>query len=62
MQSIDSKETYAYRTSQGLVSRKEEIKYNNIIKRHKKWLTLMMLQKKTRKNIIQIGLEVLDHS
>ena len=62
MQSIDSKETFAYRTSQGLVSRKEEIKYDNIIKRHKKWLTLMMLQKKTWKNIIQIGLEVLDHS
>ena len=43
MQSIDSNETYAY----DLVSEKEEIKCNNIIKRNKKYLTLMMLQKKT---------------
>ena len=47
MRSIDSIETYAYRTSEDLVSKKEEIKCNNIIKRYKKWLTLMMLQKKT---------------
>ena len=32
MQSIDSIETYAYRASKDLVSEKEEIKYNNIIK------------------------------
>ena len=32
MQSIDSIETYAYRTSKDLVSEKEEIEYNNIIK------------------------------
>ena len=43
MQSIDSIETYAYRTSKDLVSEKEEIKCNNIINRYKKWLTSMML-------------------
>ena len=32
MRSIDSIETYAYRTSKDLVSEKEEIKYNNIMK------------------------------
>ena len=47
MQSFDSIETYAYGTSKDLVSDKEEIKCNNIIKRYKNWLTLMMLQKKT---------------
>ena len=36
MQSIDWMETYAYGTSKDLVSDKEEIKYNNIIKRYKK--------------------------
>ena len=30
-----------------LIYKKKEIKCNNIIKRHKKGLTLMMLQKKT---------------
>ena len=43
MQSIDSIETYTYGTSKDLVSDKDEIKCNNIIKWHKKWLTLMML-------------------
>ena len=47
MQSIDSIETYVYVTSKNLVSEKEEIKCNNIIKQHKKLLTLMILQKKT---------------
>ena len=47
MQSIDSIETYAYGTRKDLVSEKEEIKYKNIIKRYKKLLILMMLQKKT---------------
>ena len=47
MQSIDSMETYPYGTSKDLVSEKEESKCNDIIKRYKKWLTLMMLQKKT---------------
>ena len=36
MQSIDLIETYAYGTSKYLVSKKEEIKCNNIIKQHKK--------------------------
>ena len=35
MQSIDSMETYAYGTSKYLVSEKEEIKCNHIIKRYK---------------------------
>ena len=43
MQSIDSIETYAYGTRKDLVSDKEEIKCNNIIKRYRKALTLMML-------------------
>ena len=46
MESTDSIETYAYRTRKDLVNEKEEIKCNNIIKRYKKWLNLMMLQKK----------------
>ena len=36
VQSIDSIETYAYGTSKDLVSEKEEIKCNNIIKRYRK--------------------------
>ena len=36
MQSIDSIEPYAYGTSKVLVSEKEEITCNNIIKRYKK--------------------------
>ena len=44
---FDSIETYAYWMSKNQVSKKEEIKYNNIIKQYKKWLTLMILQKKT---------------
>ena len=48
MESTDSIETYAYGTSKDLVSEKEEMKCSNIIiKRYKKWLTLMMLLKKT---------------
>ena len=43
MQSTDSIETYAYGTSKDLVSDKEEIKCNNIIKWYKKLLTLLML-------------------
>ena len=35
MQSNDSIETYAYETAKNLVSYKEEIKCNNIIKRYK---------------------------
>ena len=36
MQSIDSIETYAYGTGKDVVSEKEKIKCNNIIKRYKK--------------------------
>ena len=43
MPSVDLIETCAHGTSKDLVSQKEEIKYNNIIKRYKKWLTLLML-------------------
>ena len=43
MQSFDSIETYAYATRKDLVSEEEENKCNNIIKRYKKWLTLMIL-------------------
>ena len=39
MQSIDSIESYAYETSTDLLSEKEEIKCNNVIKRYEKWLT-----------------------
>ena len=55
MQSITSIETYAYETRKDLVSKKEDIKCNNKIKRYKKELNLMMLQQNTQKNIIQIG-------
>ena len=37
MQLIDSIERYAYGTSEDLVSEKEEIKCNNIIKWYKNW-------------------------
>ena len=47
MKSIDLIKKYACGKGKDLVSEKEEIKCNNIIKRYKKWLTLMMLQKKT---------------
>ena len=47
MHSFDLIETYANGISKDLVSAKEQIKCNNIIKRYKQWLTLMMLQKKT---------------
>ena len=40
MQSIDLTETYAYRTSKNLVRKKEEIKYNNIIKQYKNVLKI----------------------
>ena len=48
MQSIDSIEIYPYRTSKLLVSAKQEIKCDSMIKRYKQWLTLMMLQKKEK--------------
>ena len=43
MQSIDLIKTYAYGKSKDLVRDEEENKCNSIIKRYKKWLTLMML-------------------
>ena len=46
MQSIGSIETYAYGTSKDLVSDRENIKCNSIIKWYKKWLTLVVLWKK----------------
>ena len=46
MQSIGSIETYAYGTSKDLVSDRENIKCNSIIKWCKKWLTLVVLWKK----------------
>ena len=49
MQSIDSVKTNAYGMSKDLVNEKEEINCINIIKQYKKWLTLMMLQKKNKK-------------
>ena len=48
IQSIDSIENYEYRTSKDSICEKENIKC-------KIWLTLMMLQKKTGKTIIQMG-------
>ena len=47
MQLIDLIETNAYGTKKDLVREKEEIRCNNVIKQCKKWLTSMMLQKKT---------------
>ena len=47
MQLSDSIETYTHWTSKDLVSEKEEIKCNKIIKQCKKLFTLAMLQKKT---------------
>ena len=35
MQSIDSRQTYAYGTSKDLICKKEKIKCNNIIKQYK---------------------------
>ena len=40
---INAMDAYAYGRSKYLVSDKEEIKCNNIVKPYKKWLTLMML-------------------
>ena len=50
MQSINSIEKYAYGYSKDLITEKEEIKCNNTINQCKKWLTLMMFQKKTNKH------------
>ena len=57
MQSNDLIETYmdVYGRSKDLVSEKEGIECNNMVKQYKKWWTLMVLQRKTNNNIIQIG-------
>ena len=48
MQSIDAIGTYAYRTTKVLVSEKKKyIKYSNMTKQYKNWLTLIILWKKT---------------
>ena len=46
MESIASIETYTYEKSKDLVTEKDQIKCNSIIKQCKTLLTLMMLQKK----------------
>ena len=49
MQPIGSIVTYAYGTSKDLVSEKEEIKCNNIVKQHKNdelWLYYILFKKK----------------
>ena len=45
------------RNKKDLIQKKEETQCNNIIK--KQWLTLMILQNKTLKNIIQLGCKFL---
>ena len=44
---------YGYRQFHYLVSEKEEIKRNNMVKRYKKRLTCMMLQRKKKKRRIK---------
>ena len=52
MQLIDLVETNKFGTNEGIIHRKEETKWNNIIKEYEKWLTTMMLEKKPQTNII----------
>ena len=59
-QSVDLIETYAYGTRKDLLSEREEIKCNIIMKRCKKWLTLMMLWKKTNEPNLK-WLQIPDH-
>ena len=47
IQSVDSKETYAYGKNKDLVCKKENIKYNNIIKQYQKQLTEVSASRKT---------------
>ena len=60
IQSIDSRESYAYGTKKDLIRKKEEIKCDNIIEQHKNDYK-MMLQKKTHTNIIQTDCRFLIH-
>ena len=48
MHSIDSIHTYAYGTSKDLLS-EEENKCNNIKKKKKMWLTLMIFKRKHKR-------------
>ena len=52
IKSIDSAETYTYRTKEEIIQRKEESNCDNVIKRYQKWLTMTMLQMKTWTNMI----------
>ena len=64
MQSINSIEPYPYGTRKEIVREKEEIECNNIIKRYEKLVTLMILQKKKKKNVKQHNPnwpQILDH-
>ena len=49
MQSIDSIETCVYGTSKDLISEKEEIKCNNILKRYKKLLLWWSYKRKPKR-------------
>ena len=49
MQSTHSIEAYAYRTCKDLVSEKEKIKCNNLIKRYKTWLMMLQKNKKNKR-------------
>ena len=53
MQSTDSIETYTYGTSKDLVNEKKEIKYNNIIKLHKKRINVGDVTKENKSNMNQ---------
>ena len=55
IQSLVLVETYACGTKKDLTRKKEEIKGKSMITQYKKWLTLMILQKKTQKSINLIG-------
>ena len=47
IQSIDSVETYAYRTNEETLHQKEDIKCNSIIKVCESCITMTMIYKKT---------------
>ena len=47
IQSIDSVEAYAHGPRKDLICKKQKTNSNNIIKQCKRWLTLIMIQKKT---------------
>ena len=61
MQSIDSIETYAYGMKKDIVSKKEEIKCNNIIKQLKKIINSDDVTKENRKENNPNWLQVPDY-